>query len=287
MTSSLTNPLSYLGFQRIEPSAKLSNLIDCYWFVYANKRKSLNSREYLHPDGGMGIILNYGDALDLEGKPQTERCILDGTNTFTRELGLHGFINAVGIRFKPAGAFLFLPMPLTALKNETTSLSNISTNNYSDLYDNVYKSKTNIAKASVIEEWLSISLQPNKCISNITWESINFINRHKGLAPISSLVETSGHNQRKIERLFNLQIGMTPKEYSRILRIAEARRLIKSGIYTTWTDIAHELRYFDQAHFTHQFKNVVGVTPREYSKRKSIHKPLQKCSHERYRFSRN
>ena len=34
--------------------------------------------------------------------------------------------------------------------------------------------------------------------------------------------------------------------------------------------MAYDLGYYDQAHFINQFKNVMGITPREYSRKKAV-----------------
>lgn len=51
------------------------------------------------------------------------------------------------------------------------------------------------------------------------------------------------------------------------------RKIIKSCslLYTdkSITQIAHELGFYDAAHFAHKFKKVIGITPKEY--RKNIH----------------
>ncbi len=100
MPNNKDNSLSHLGFQRFEPSVKLSAIVECYWFI--NSDYSINSNEYLHPDGGMGIILNYGDTLQFDDSLNNDSCILDGTNILSRKLSLKGTLNAIGIRFKPA-----------------------------------------------------------------------------------------------------------------------------------------------------------------------------------------
>ena len=39
-----------------------------------------------------------------------------------------------------------------------------------------------------------------------------------------------------------------------------------AGEITSWTKLALELGYFDQAHFIKDFKMVVGQTPAEYAR---------------------
>lgn len=263
MPNNKDNPLSHLGFQRFEPSINLSTIVECYWFI--NSDNLVTSDERLHPSGGMGIILNYGDALQFDGVLNNESCILDGTNTLSRKLRLKGAVNAVGIRFKPAGAHLLFSLPLNEIKNETISLAHAMFKTPAEFYDKLIEAQTFHLKIAIIENWLCHSLRMNKNISNIVLESMRLIKNHKGLLPIKSVASQLDYNPRRIERQFNSQVGMTLKEYSHILRIEQARVYIKNNNNDSYAAIAHDLGYYDQSHFVNQFKKVEGVTPREYS----------------------
>lgn len=256
-------PLSHLGFQRFEPSIGLATLVDCYWFI--NSTDPITSDEYLHADGGMGIILNYGGDLRLEGELNNEACIFDGVNTATKRLSLKGILNAVGIRFKPAGANLLLSLPLSELKNETISLADTTLRKTEELYDKLAEARSFQLKVSIIEDWLYGSLQEKNQISKVVSASLTLIEKYNGLLPIKAVARELDYNQRKIERLFKAQVGLAPKEYSGILRAEQARLYIKRNRDNSFAMMAHDLGYYDQAHFTHQFKKVVRLTPREYS----------------------
>ncbi|NOQ14067.1 MAG: helix-turn-helix domain-containing protein [Methyloprofundus sp.] len=270
MSNNRDNPLIHLGFKRFEPSKKLSGFVECYWFINTDIHSPIDTKEYLHPEGGMGIILNYAEPLQFDGIAQTAPCILDGTNTLTRELGLTGVLDAVGIRFKPAGAHLLFSLPLHELKNETLALADTPLKNYPDLYSRLSHAKTLLSKVSTIEDWLCKSLQPEANTSNIVNKSLQLIKNQNGLVTIDSVAKKLDYNQRRIERLFNSQVGMTAKEYSRNLRIKTARSYIKSNKYSSFAEMAYDLGYYDQAHFINQFKNVMGITPREYFRKKAV-----------------
>ena len=263
------NALSHIGFQRFEPSRKWADLVDCYWFMNTDYPLSLDSTEYLHPDGGMGIILNYGDPLQFGESNQAGTCVLDGTNTITRALGFNGIINSAGIRFKPAGACQFFSQSLSELKNEMASLEGVHIKHHSDLYYKLDKAKTYYEKITIIEDWLYRSARPETVTSKAVAASIQLINKDKGILPISTLAQKLDCSPRKIERLFRAQVGMSPKEYSRNLRIDAARIYMKHYQHLSLADIAYQLEFYDQAHFIHQFKQVVGMAPREYCKTRS------------------
>jgi AraC-like DNA-binding protein len=68
--------------------------------------------------------------------------------------------------------------------------------------------------------------------------------------------------QRQLERLFRYQVGLTPKQFSRIQRVALVRQQLQQG--QPLLDTALTCGYSDQAHFIHDFKTVVGMTPGQY-----------------------
>ena len=55
---------------------------------------------------------------------------------------------------------------------------------------------------------------------------------------------------------------MTPKQFSRIQRVALVRNQLRAG--QPLLDTALACGYSDQAHFIHDFKTVVGMTPGLY-----------------------
>lgn len=260
--------LSYLGFRSFKPSANLSEFVDSYWFVNTSDKKRIDTVERLHPNGGYGLILNYCDPLQFDCELQSSPCILDGTNTFTRTVNLKGSLNLVGIRFKPAGAYRLLNIPLCEIKDHAIPLDEINYSTHYNLFNNLLEVESYPLKVLMIEDWLIKNMRSDVQISGVIRESLSIISRYKGILPINELSKSTGHNQRKIERLFNSQVGMTPKEYSRTLRASEARFHIKNKHKMLFTDLAYDLGYYDQAHFIKQFKKVVGVTPREYYKQK-------------------
>lgn len=63
-------------------------------------------------------------------------------------------------------------------------------------------------------------------------------------------------------RVFHHRAGFPPHEFQTQVRIAHARRLIRSGMPLSQTAV--ETGFFDQSHLSRNFKRIVGVTPRQY-----------------------
>lgn len=72
-----------------------------------------------------------------------------------------------------------------------------------------------------------------------------------------------------IRTLFNNHVGITPKELIKIYRF---QRALKAGTLDeqNLTKLSYELGYYDQAHFIHEFKDTLGITPLQYFSNKKL-----------------
>lgn len=68
-----------------------------------------------------------------------------------------------------------------------------------------------------------------------------------------------------LHRIFRTQLGMTPGNYLSKIRIEESKLLLRSGEYSMG-EIAQQLGFSSQQHFSRQFRSVTGMTPSEYVK---------------------
>lgn len=68
----------------------------------------------------------------------------------------------------------------------------------------------------------------------------------------------------QFQRQFKAQMGMTPYAWFSRLRLEQAMKLLHAG--HSATDVAHQIGYYDQAHFTKAFKHTYGVTPAQISR---------------------
>jgi len=269
MSNTQDTALSHLGFQRFAPSAKLAPYIQSYWFIQS-EQQSINTSEYLHPDGGMSITFNYSDSLKFDDGADVGGTLFDGAHISSRAMHLKGKFDVVGIRFLPAGARAFLAMPLNELKSELLPSSDIPLLGHEELYQKLADASSYREKTSLIETWLFNIINPEQAATKAVNASLTILNKHHGAIAISSMAKQLDVNQRRLERLFNDQVGLTAKEYARNIRIKQARTYLKQHPHLSLADIAYELGFFDQAHFSKQFKQVVGISPKAYATKSQL-----------------
>jgi AraC-like DNA-binding protein len=63
-------------------------------------------------------------------------------------------------------------------------------------------------------------------------------------------------------RAFQKQVGLPPHAYLETVRIRKARESLDKG--ERLVDVALNVGYSDQSHFTHRFRRVLGITPGQY-----------------------
>ena len=76
-------------------------------------------------------------------------------------------------------------------------------------------------------------------------------------------------------RAFQKHVGLPPHAYLETVRIRRAREALDNG--QRLVDVALNVGYSDQSHFTHRFRRVLGITPGQYLGGRKI---LQDDSHE-------
>ncbi len=81
--------------------------------------------------------------------------------------------------------------------------------------------------------------------------------------PLQELAAAVDLSPYHFNRVFCRQTGMPPHAYQMHLRIMRARELVRERL--PLAHIAALTGFFDQSHFTHQFKRLVGITPSQYA----------------------
>jgi AraC-like DNA-binding protein len=256
--------LSYLGFQRIPPGPLLRSYVSTFWY-FRRKAPLLDyHEEFMHPRGGFGIAFNFGDKLQLDSQPLTEPVFLDGSNTISRKMGFLGSIDLMGVSFWAGSAFPFLTVPLVELRNEVALLDVLDRASLMQLYGRLYEANDLSMRIHLLEQWLIDRLSLGKERHPIVPASLALLRETQGRVAIPALAQNLLISQRQLERLYQSQVGMSPKQYARLLRVETARLALRQSPIESTANLAIELGFYDQAHFIHEFSEVIGMTPHRY-----------------------
>src|SRR6185369_6806042 len=84
----------------------------------------------------------------------------------------------------------------------------------------------------------------------------------RGLISVKDLSERTGYSARWLSAKFEEKVGLPPKTLAEIIRFQN-----QFGFLTRWGGSKVDFDgYYDQAHFTKQFKRFAGLPPAAYAR---------------------
>jgi AraC-like DNA-binding protein len=86
----------------------------------------------------------------------------------------------------------------------------------------------------------------------------------RSLVRVEQVAALGTMSVRSLQRLFAGYVGVSPKAVLARYRLQDAAALIDAGAGDDLAGLATSLGWFDQAHFSRDFRAVVGVTPSAY-----------------------
>lgn len=97
---------------------------------------------------------------------------------------------------------------------------------------------------------------------------VDWLTDHPEVTRVDEVARAFNLSERSLQRLVRERCGLSPKWLIQRRRLHDAVLALKASpaaaIRTTLGDLAAELGYTDQAHFTRDFRTVTGMTPGEY-----------------------
>ncbi len=119
-------------------------------------------------------------------------------------------------------------------------------------------------KFRAIEKWLDRQLNADDFYLEVIRYAIEAIENSPTQINLSKLSEKLGYSQKQFIQLFKKYVGLTPKQFHRIVRFNEILAAVENKETISWTMVAADCGYFDQAHFIKDFQSFSGINPKKY-----------------------
>lgn len=251
-----------MNFTRFDPDEQLRNLVECYWIAEDDDRTPVLQK--IIPDGFPEIIFHYGDAYKIKLGNQWElqsQSLFAGQITKFFYLENTGKSGMVGIKFKPSALTQLFGLKMDGFTDKVFSLKDVVGEKLSSL-ENKLRVGDRTKMISVIENELK-KIVPSRSKENIIDHAIRLTFLTHGMISVADICDQVNANERKLQRLFNNWIGLTPKFYARVIRFSYIFQLAQEK-QLSWSEVGLESGFYDQSHFIRNFKAFTGEDPTKY-----------------------
>lgn len=250
------------------PSGTLSKQVKYYWSLESAKGDKGSGRERIFPDGCIELIFHYGNLFRKYDTPQTfhiqPRSFIHGQIKSYIEIEPTGTVGIFSARFNPAGLQPFIDFDVDSFTGRTLSVEEIWGSEGVVLENEMLACYGNDERVTVIEDFLLKKRQDLKIDNTPVEYCVEALFKSVGAVSIESLAEELRIGKRQLERRFIAAVGLSPKVLARIIRFQNTLQLIENKEFRSFTGVAHEGGFYDQAHFIKDFRDFTGLNPKQY-----------------------
>lgn len=247
---------------RLAPGPEIGRFVEWYWIVEWDLQEPYVAEVLPYPC--VNVTFEQHDA---GGAFVNGVC----TRRFERELVGRG--RCFGVKFWAGGFGAVTGLDVGSFRDQVLPLREV----FADadrLADLVFAESEDVRRRAVFEAFLTDHLVAADPQYELVREIIAAMDEDRTLTRVDQVTERFDLPIRKLQRLFRRYVGVGPKWVLRRYRLHDGADLLARGELTELADLSQSLGYFDQAHFSHEFKQQIGLTPAEYAARAAAERQL-------------
>lgn len=245
----------------IAASEALRPYIRCFWGTkYPRSSDPVsNTQGIVIPDTCMDIIftVNYS-----RNKCDGFLCTIDEHSYRTQNSASLDLCTTFAIRFYAWTAILFSEQDFTGRKNRAFSVDEFYRELNAELAPKLFDIPDIYGKIAAAEKILLNRLN-KKLINSDLMNAIYLMISTSGRAKISDICNYTTVSEKKLQRIFNYNMGVSPKTFSSLLRYQLLwQEMVFSNRFNV-LDAVEKFGYTDQAHLLNDFKRRHLMSPKE------------------------
>lgn len=261
-------------YKIFQPSSHLKPFIRYYWILRGADPDYVGANDLLIPDGCAEIIFNnhsvYGRTDATSGREISVKsgCVVGQRNKsiLARRFGQ---TYLVGVKLTAGVLNQLLDVPESEFRNQLVLLSDLKKSWLTELEEKVFE-----CNEAEIVSLLNVVFQDKLMGSEekelrFTRGIGQYIARSELLPDLDAIQKYYQVHPKKLERLFNQYIGLSPKNYLRVMRFKKAYKLLNREKTSFYDSSFYDLGFYDQNHFIKDFQFFTSQSPTDYYRQRS------------------
>ena len=249
------------GLRRDHPVApELQPFVERYWSVHWDRTGSVPFRSEVlsHPSVNVSVESGTHPRFGHE----LPAVLVHGVVTRRFVVDLVGAGRVTAVKFHPGGFSAFTGA--RPLRNTVTPLGPELGVSADALLRDVLADDDDEQRAAVLDAALApLAPAPPAAYLELL-DLLRHVAADRELVRVDQVAALGGMSARRLQRLFASYVGVSPKAVLARYRLQDAAAAIDAGAVDDLAGLAASLGWFDQAHFSRDFRSVVGVPPSAY-----------------------
>ncbi len=243
-------------FAELAPDPRLSPWIWCYWeFTVGVDAPALH---HVPPDGCTSLLVSMIPN-------RTPVALVSGPWSEPLPVPVEPGSRYVGVRFNCGGGAVLLGIEPAALLNRVQPAADLLGETAEKLTSEVAATSSLSQAAEVMDRLLGPIAERCPPPDELVCCAVAAIVASRGRSSIAMIAIELGTSERTLLRHFRRATALTPKLFARIQRLRfAAMELVEQR--PSLSRVAAEGGYADQPHLTHDFVNLLGLTPGEMAR---------------------
>jgi methylphosphotriester-DNA--protein-cysteine methyltransferase len=256
-------------FKQIIPKPPLDKYIQN--IVYYRGYKPEHDKDKFLPDCTTNLVIDFQetpkyiyDNITFKEKQECKKAWFSGMHTEFITISSGYDSEMMVITFKPGCSYPFVKTAMDFFNNKVVDAEKVFCKVFNDFRNQLISKVTFESKIEHTENWLMSILQEDTFEGEIINHLVEQIKKTSSSVNLKSIAKLSGYSQKQFIHLFKKFVGITPKQFHRIVRFNEILSAIHHQYDINWLDIATDCGYYDQAHFIKDFQAFSGLNPKQY-----------------------
>lgn len=216
------------------------------------------------------IILFASPVLSLEpgdrGATRSVGSFVAGLYDRHAIVGSRGRMAGVQVNFSPMGARLLLDQPLEAFANRMVELDDVWGNDARRLTVRLQEAPEWPERFAILDAEIAARIARARPLHGALSWTMDRLIATRGRVPVKALVSGTGWSRRHLSARVRHEFGLAPKTLGRVLRLGSAVDALRLDGEARLAEVAADCGYYDQAHFTRDFREFTGMTPSSFVK---------------------
>lgn len=239
--------------------------------IYFDSYNPSYEKERLLPDGCQTLIIDLTetpkwifDNNDLTNKQVCRHYWFSGARNELLTIDAGGINSSMlVINFTFTGAYQFIHHPSDQTKSQVVAAEVFFQSQIQSLRDQLLNTQGIPTKLLATEHFLKQQML-NQCPPDAIIDASCLIATNPQTRTLKWISDNSGYSQKHFIALYKKYVGLTPKEFQKVMRFQKAIKNIELSKSLSWTQLALDCGYYDQAHFINEFKDFSGFNPQQY-----------------------